>query len=48
MHDSVCVAVGSALEDLVGEAFDFLRGEGTAYMSHVLFQVEFAVLEDQV
>jgi hypothetical protein len=42
------VAISRALEDLVGEALHFLRGKGSSHMAHVLFEIELAILEDQV
>lgn len=48
VHDSVSVAVGGSLQNLVGELLDFMRREGTTDLSDVLFQIEVAVLEDQI
>jgi hypothetical protein len=48
VHNSVGVAISRALEDLVGEALHFLRGKGSSHMAHVLFEIELAILEDQV
>ena len=48
MHDSVGVAISCTLKDLVSETLDFLGREGASDVSHVLLEVELAVLEDQV
>lgn len=48
VHDSVSVAVGSSLQNLVGKLLDFMRREGTTDLSDVLLQIEVAVLEDQI
>jgi hypothetical protein len=45
VHYSVRMAVCSSLQNLIGEAFYFMRWEWAAYLSHVLLQVVLAVLK---
>lgn len=48
VHHSVSMAVSCSLKDLVSEALDFLRRKRTSYMAHILLQVIFTILENQV
>lgn len=48
VHDSVGMAVGCSLEDLVSKFLYFLRWERAAHLSHVLFQIVFTVFKNQV
>lgn len=48
VHDSVRVAVGCCLQDLIREALDLVRGQRSAHLSHVLLEVVVAVLKDEV
>ena len=46
VHDSVSVAVGGSLQNLVGEFLDGLGGKWSTNGSHVLFHIILAIFED--
>lgn len=48
VHDSVRVAVGRRLQDLIGEGLDLMGRQRPAYLAHVLLEIVVAVLEDEV
>ena len=48
VHDSMSMAVGGTLQNLVRKALHLVDRQGPPNVAHVLFQVELTVLEDQV
>lgn len=48
VHHSVRMAVGSRLQNLIGEALDLVGWERATHLAHVLLQVIVAVFEDQI
>ena len=48
MHHSVSVAVGSSLQDLVGETLHILWRKWTTNVPHVFLQIELAILKNEV
>ena len=45
VHDSVSMAVGCTLEDLVGKLFDFLRRKRPSNLSHIFLEIILAILK---
>jgi type IV secretory pathway VirB3-like protein len=48
VHDSVCVAISSALQNLISEALHFVWRQWSSHLPHVFLQVVLAILENQV
>lgn len=48
MHDSVCMAIGSGLKDLISEFLYCFWRQWSSYRPHVFLEIVFTVLEDQI
>jgi hypothetical protein len=48
VHDSMRVAIGCGLENLVCETLDFMGWQRATYLPHVLLEIVLTILEDQV